>query len=156
MSLFSINVNGVTHEIEAEPQTPLLWILRDTLKLKGTKFGCGISQCGACTIHLDGQAVRSCALTLEMLEEEKIVTIEGLSEHLDHPVQIAWKQLDVPQCGYCQAGQMMTAAALLEENPKPSTEEIRNAMHGNICRCSAYSRIEKAVALAAKNLNPTS
>lgn len=125
-------------------------MLRDELDMVGTKYGCGIGQCGSCTVHLEGNAVRSCQLPISSLEGKEITTIEGLSEAGDHPVQLAWKEVDVPQCGYCQAGQIMTASAFLEQNPNPSNAEIRNAMHGNICRCASYNRIERAVALAAK------
>lgn len=149
MPTYTLNVNGATLSVEADQDTPVLWVLRDHANLVGTKFGCGIGQCGACTIHLDGAATRSCLLTVDQVKDAKITTIEGLSEHGDHPVQQAWKEVDVPQCGYCQAGQIMTAAAFLEENPSPSEEEIRGAMHGNICRCASYNRIEKAVKLAS-------
>ncbi len=127
----------------------MLWVLRDHLDMVGTKYGCGIAQCGACTIHLDGEAVRSCSLTAAMAEGKSITTIEGLSEDGTHPVQLAWEEVDVPQCGYCQAGQIMTASAFLETNPNPSEAEIKQAMHGNICRCASYTRIYRAVALAA-------
>lgn len=145
-----IKVNGQKHTVDVDPDTPVLWVLRDHLNLVGTKFGCGIAQCGACTIHLDGNAIRSCSLPIGQVQGE-ITTIEGLSENGDHPVQEAWKSLDVPQCGYCQAGQMMTASAFLDKNPSPTDEEIRNVMHGNICRCATYNRIEKAVRTAADN-----
>ena len=125
--------------------------MRDELSLKGTKFGCGIAQCGACTVHINDSAVRSCSLPVSSISGESITTIEGLSETGTHPVQLAWKEIDVPQCGYCQAGQIMTASAFLKEKPKPTKDEIREAMHGNICRCASYNRIEKAVKLAAKN-----
>jgi isoquinoline 1-oxidoreductase alpha subunit len=150
MKKFSLKINNKMHEVEVDESTPLLWVLRDELDLMGTKFGCGIGQCGACTIHFNGSAIRSCLLPISAAEGNEITTIEGLSEKNDHPVQKAWKELDVPQCGYCQAGQIMTAAAFLEENTNPSREEVRLAMHGNICRCAAYNRIEKAVVLAAK------
>ncbi|THD69819.1 (2Fe-2S)-binding protein [Robertkochia marina] len=149
MPTYTLNVNGNALSVEADSDTPVLWVLRDHANLVGTKFGCGIGQCGACTIHLDGAATRSCLLTVDQVKDARITTIEGLSEHGDHPVQQAWKEVDVPQCGYCQAGQIMTASAFLSENPNPSEEEIRSAMHGNICRCAAYNRIEKAVKLAA-------
>ncbi|NQX76734.1 (2Fe-2S)-binding protein [Gilvibacter sp.] len=151
MASLTITINGESRTITAAPETPLLWVLRDELGMVGTKFGCGIGQCGSCTVHLDGNAVRSCQLPVSALEGKKITTIEGLSEAGDHPVQVAWKEVDVPQCGYCQAGQIMTASAFLAQNPSPTSDEIRNAMHGNICRCAAYNRIEKAVAQAAKN-----
>jgi isoquinoline 1-oxidoreductase alpha subunit len=128
-------------------------VLRDELNLVGTKFGCGIAQCGACTVHVDGVAMKSCQLQVSVLKDVKITTIEGLSNDGKHPVQIAWKELDVPQCGYCQAGQIMTATAFLNENKNPSEEEIRVAMHGNICRCASYNRIEKAVQVAAKKMS---
>ena len=150
MASLSLKINGETRTVNASPDTPLLWVLRDELDMVGTKYGCGIGQCGSCTVHLDGNAVRSCQLAISSLEGKEITTIEGLSEAGDHPVQLAWKEVDVPQCGYCQAGQIMTASAFLEQNPNPSNAEIRNAMHGNICRCASYNRIERAVALAAK------
>lgn len=150
MASLTLKINGKSRTITAAPDTPLLWVLRDELQMVGTKYGCGIGQCGSCTVHLDGNAVRSCALPVSSLEGKEITTIEGLSEAGDHPVQQAWKEVDVPQCGYCQAGQIMTASAFLAENPNPSKEEIRNAMHGNICRCASYNRIENAVAIAAQ------
>lgn len=150
MASLSLKINGETRTVNASPDTPLLWVLRDELDMVGTKYGCGIGQCGSCTVHLDGNAVRSCQLPISSLEGKEITTIEGLSEAGDHPLQLAWKEVDVPQCGYCQAGQIMTASAFLEQNPNPSNAEIRNAMHGNICRCASYNRIERAVALAAK------
>ena len=150
MASLTLKINGKEQTITAAPDTPLLWVLRDELGMVGTKYGCGIGQCGSCTVHLDGSAVRSCALPVSSLEGKEITTIEGLSENGDHPVQEAWKEVDVPQCGYCQAGQIMTASAFLAQNSSPSTEEIRSAMHGNICRCASYNRIEKAVAIAAK------
>lgn len=150
MPTYNLNVNKKNHTVEADENMPLLWVLRDLLDLVGTKFGCGIGQCGACTIHLDGAASRSCLMPISSVGDAKITTIEGLSEDNSHPVQKAWKEVDVPQCGYCQAGQIMTASAFLENNPSPSKEEVRSAMHGNICRCSAYNRIEEAVNLAAK------
>jgi isoquinoline 1-oxidoreductase alpha subunit len=151
MSTFSIKVNGVEHTVEADDATPILWVLRDHLQLVGTKYGCGIGQCGACTIHIEGSAMRSCSLPISAAAGKSITTIEGLSENGTHPVQKAWVEHDVPQCGYCQAGQIMTAAALLEENSNPSDEEIKAAMHGNICRCGTYNRIRAAVKTAAKN-----
>ncbi len=138
------------HQIDVDPTTPMLWVLRDHLNLVGTKYGCGIAQCGACTIHLDGAAIRSCLTPVSVIEGGNITTIEGLSEDGDHPVQKAWLEHDVPQCGYCQAGQIMTASALLETNPNPSDEEIDAAMNGNICRCGTYTRIKQAIKTAAK------
>lgn len=152
MATYNLNVNGKQHRVEADPDTPMLWILRDHLDLVGTKFGCGIAMCGACTIHLDGHAVRACSYPVRAVEDKKIVTIEGLSEKGDHPVQKAWLALDVAQCGYCQAGQIMTAAALLQQNPNPSDEEIRFSMNGNLCRCGTYTRINRAIRTAAKDM----
>ncbi|NJN50399.1 MAG: (2Fe-2S)-binding protein [Polaribacter sp.] len=153
MPTYTITVNNESKTVSADADTPLLWVLRDELNLLGTKFGCGIAQCGACTVHLDGTAVRSCQLRIADLEGVKITTIEGLSKDGSHAVQEAWKEIDVPQCGYCQAGQIMTASAFLAENKNPTTEEIREAMHGNICRCASYNRIEKAVQLAATKMS---
>ncbi len=150
MPTYKLKINGVLNEIEASPDMPLLWALRDDLNMVGTKFGCGIGQCGACTVHIDGNASRSCQLQVSQLDGKEITTIEGLSEDGSHPVQQAWKEVDVPQCGYCQSGQIMTASAFLEKNANPSREEIRSAMHGNICRCASYNRIENAVAKAAE------
>ncbi|MBL7842910.1 MAG: (2Fe-2S)-binding protein [Cyclobacteriaceae bacterium] len=147
--MFKLHVNGKTREVDVAPDTPLLWVLRESLDLAGTKFGCGIAQCGACTVHLDGEAVRSCSMPVSAVGTGKVVTIEGLSEKGDHPVQQAWLEVDVMQCGYCQAGQMMSAAALLKKNPNPSDEEIFTAMNGNICRCGTYVRIREAVKKAA-------
>lgn len=152
MALFNLNINGKSQQVDVDPATPVLWVLRDHLDLVGTKFGCGISQCGACTIHLDGNAVRSCQLPISAAEGAQITTIEGLSENGEHPIQQAWVEHDVPQCGYCQAGQIMTAAALLQRNPNPSDEEIENAMNGNICRCGTYLRIKAAVKTASQKL----
>ncbi|WP_036385803.1 (2Fe-2S)-binding protein [Muricauda sp. MAR_2010_75] len=151
MANFTLSINGETHQVDVDPSTPMLWVLRDHLNLVGTKYGCGIAQCGACTVHLDGTATRSCMLTVSMVGNSEISTIEGLSENGDHPVQKAWLEVDVPQCGYCQAGQIMTASALLQKNPNPSDEEIEMAMNGNICRCGTYIRIKKAVKLAAES-----
>jgi isoquinoline 1-oxidoreductase subunit alpha len=153
MPIYNLTVNGKSMQVDAEPDTPLLWVLRDELDLVGTKFGCGIGQCGACTVHLDGAATRSCLLQVSSLESAKITTIEGISDDGTHPVQIAWKEHDVPQCGYCQAGQIMTATSFLKNNPTPSESEIRDAMSGNLCRCASYNRIEQAVATAAKKLS---
>tara|TARA_B110000003_G_scaffold152808_3_gene153539 strand:+ start:9127 stop:9585 length:459 start_codon:yes stop_codon:yes gene_type:complete len=152
MPNYTLKINGKEKTVTAESDTPLLWILRDELNMLGTKFGCGIAQCGACTVHIGDSAVRSCSIPVSSISGQFITTIEGLSENGTHPVQEAWKEIDVPQCGYCQAGQIMTASAFLKENSTPSKEEIRGAMHGNICRCASYNRIEKAVELAAKNL----
>lgn len=150
MATFTIQVNGQEHQVAVSPDTPLLWVLRDTIRLVGTKYGCGIGQCGACTVHLDGSPVRSCSIPVSALAGKSITTIEGLSENGDHPLQLAWQETDVPQCGYCQAGQIMSAAALLKKNPNPSDEDIDTAMKGNICRCGTYNRIRKAIHLAAK------
>jgi len=151
MANINLNINGEQKTIDVDPNTPVLWVLRDHLNLVGTKYGCGIAQCGACTIHLDGNAVRSCILPVSQVENKKITTIEGISVNADHPVQKAWLEHDVPQCGYCQAGQIMTAVALLNKNPTPSDEEIESAMNGNICRCGTYLRIRAAVKTAAKS-----
>ena len=153
MGSYNLKINGKNVSVEVDSDTPLLWVLRDELSLVGTKYGCGIGQCGSCTVHIDGVATRSCLLPASRLEGSEIITIEGLSHDKLHPVQDAWKELDVPQCGYCQAGQIMTASSFLKQNPNPNTEEIRNAMHGNLCRCASYNRIEKAVALAAKKMS---
>jgi isoquinoline 1-oxidoreductase alpha subunit len=153
MATFNLNVNGKKQAVDVDPETPVLWVLRDHLDLVGTKFGCGMAQCGACTIHIDGTATRSCMLPVSSVGDQKITTIEGLSEKGDHPVQKAWLEHDVPQCGYCQAGQIMSAAALLKENPTPTDEQIETAMNGNICRCGTYVRIKAAVKTASKNLN---
>jgi isoquinoline 1-oxidoreductase subunit alpha len=148
MATYQLNVNGENREVEAVPNTPLLWVLRDNLNLTGTKYGCGVAQCGACTVHLDGTAVRSCSLPVSAIGNKKVTTIEGLSsgENL-HPVQQAWMDENVPQCGYCQTGQIMSAAALIEKNPTPS--DIEAAMSGNICRCGTYERIRKAIKKAS-------
>lgn len=150
MPSYSITVNGTPHSVDVSADTPLLWVLRDHLNLLGTKYGCGIALCGTCTVHMNGNPVRSCMMTIESVQGSEVTTIEGLSEDGSHPVQQAWKEVDVPQCGYCQSGQIMTAAALLERNPNPSSDEIREAMHGNLCRCASYQRIYQAVELAAK------
>ena len=152
MALFTLNVNGKSVEVNVDPDTPMLWVLRDHLQLVGTKYGCGIAQCGACTVHLNGVAVRSCSMPVSSVGEQAITTIEGLSEDGSHPVQEAWIEHDVPQCGYCQAGQIMTAAALLAQNANPSDEEIMTGMNGNICRCGTYVRIRAAVKTAASNM----
>ena len=153
MPTFNLTINDKKHTVEADMDTPLLWVLRDQLNFVGTKYGCGIGQCGACTVHVNGTATRSCLLKISQAEGMKITTIEGLSEDGSHPVQEAWKEIDVPQCGYCQSGQIMTASAFLENNSNPSDSEIRNAMHGNICRCASYNSIEKAVKVAAEKLS---
>lgn len=150
MAKYTLQINGKRYQTEADPDTPLLWVLRDNLGLVGTKFGCGIAQCGACTIHLNGEATRACVLPVSSVGTAKVTTIEGLSANGDHPVQKAWEAVDAPQCGYCQAGQIMTAVAFLKRTPKPTTEQIETAMSGNICRCGTYHRIREAVALAAK------
>jgi isoquinoline 1-oxidoreductase alpha subunit len=146
---FNLNVNGKTVTVDVPGEMPLLWAIRDVLNLKGTKYGCGIAQCGACTVHLDGVATRSCSIPVSTVGNKKVTTIEGLSADGRHPVQIAWQDVDVPQCGYCQAGQIMTAAALLAKTPKPSDAEITQGMSGNICRCGTYVRIHEAVKRAA-------
>ncbi len=151
MATYNLKINGKRKEVEADADTPLLWVLRDHLSLVGTKFGCGIAQCGACTVHVDGVAVRSCSLPVSRIEDKSVVTIEGLSKSGDHPVQKAWIEHDVPQCGYCQGGQIMSAAALLNQNPNPSDQEIDSAMNGNICRCGTYVRIKAAIKTAAAN-----
>jgi len=153
MPNYTLHINGKKRSVTADADTPLLWVLRDELSLVGTKFGCGIAQCGACTVHIDGVATKSCQMQVSYLDDVIITTIEGLSEDGKHPVQQAWKELDVPQCGYCQAGQIMTASAFLEEHKNPSEEEIRKAMNGNICRCASYNRIEKAVKVAAEKMS---
>lgn len=153
MATFNLNINGKQQQVDVDPSTPMLWVLRDHLNLLGTKFGCGIAQCGACTIHLNGNATRACALPVSAVADQEITTIEGLSENGDHPVQQAWLEMDVPQCGYCQAGQIMSAAALLKSNPNPGDEEIESAMNGNICRCGTYVRIKQAIKLASNNSN---
>jgi len=144
-----LKVNGQTLDVDAAPDTPLLWVLRDHLNMTGTKYGCGMALCGACTVHVDGQATRSCVLPLRAVEGRSITTIEGLSRDRSHPVQKAWLEIDVPQCGYCQSGQIMAAAALLGSNPHPSDTEIDAAMSGNLCRCGTYVRIRQAIHRAA-------
>lgn len=151
MAKFRLNVNKVEHEVDVDPSTPLLWVLRDHLDLVGTKYGCGIAQCGACTVHLNDVAVRACVTSISMVGNQPVTTVEGLSKAGDHPVQKAWLEHDVAQCGYCQAGQIMTASALLKQNPAPTDDEIKSAMNGNICRCGTYVRITEAVKTAAKN-----
>ena len=152
MPIFKLLINGKQYQPDVAADTPLLWVLRDHLGLVGTKYGCGIAQCGACTVHINGAAVRSCVLPVSAVKNSAVTTIEGLSANGDHPLQTAWDEVDVAQCGYCQAGQLMTAAALLKKNPHPSSEEINNAMQGNICRCGAYHRIHEAIQVASKKI----
>ncbi len=152
MPIFKLSINGKQYQPDVAEDTPLLWVLRDHLGLVGTKYGCGIAQCGACTVHVNGTAVRSCVLPVSSVKNSAVTTIEGLSANGDHPLQTAWDEVDVAQCGYCQAGQLMTAAALLKKNPHPSSEEINNAMQGNICRCGAYHRIHEAIKVASKKI----
>ena len=149
---FTITINGQTHKTDVDGNMPLLWFLRDTLELTGTKYGCGMGVCGSCTVHLDGRAVRSCLMTVKVADGKEVTTIEGLSKDGTHPLQIAWLENNVPQCGYCQSGQIMTAAELLAKNPDPKSSEINDAMQGNICRCGTYKRIRKAVTDAAKQM----
>jgi len=153
MPVYTLNVNGKMHKVDVAADTPLLWVLRDNLRLVGTKFGCGVGSCGACTIHLNGNANRACLLPVSSVGTSKVTTIEGLSEKGDHPLQLAWDEVDVPQCGYCQAGQIMTAAAFLKKNPNPTLEQVETAMNGNLCRCAAYHRIREAVLVASKKNN---
>jgi isoquinoline 1-oxidoreductase alpha subunit len=148
--MVTLNINKKTYNIDVDPDMPLLWALRDVIGLVGTKYGCGVAQCGACVVHLDGEAVRSCVTKVSRAAGKKVTTIEGLSENSDHPLQKAWLELDVPQCGYCQSGQLMSAAVLLRENPNPTDQDIDDAMAGNICRCGTYLRIRKAIHLAAE------
>jgi aerobic-type carbon monoxide dehydrogenase small subunit (CoxS/CutS family) len=148
--MITLNVNGRDLKADVEPDTPLLWALRDGLGLTGTKFGCGMAQCGACTVHLDGEPIRSCVTPVSAVGSKKVTTIEGLSADGTHPVQRAWEAEQVPQCGYCQSGQLMSAAALLARNPRPSDDDIDKAMAGNICRCGTYQRIRKAIHTAAE------
>ncbi|MGH9792874.1 MAG: (2Fe-2S)-binding protein [Candidatus Acidiferrales bacterium] len=147
--MITLTVNRKRQQVDADPSTPLLWVLRDTLGLTGTKYGCGMAQCGACVVHLEGEAVRSCVTPVSRAAGKRITTIEGLSANLNHPLQKAWIEVDVPQCGYCQSGQIMAAAVLLRENPKPTDQDIDDAMSGNICRCGAYPRIRSAIHRAA-------
>jgi isoquinoline 1-oxidoreductase alpha subunit len=150
MAKYNLNVNGKSVAVDVLPDTPLLWVLRDELNLVGTKYGCGIAQCGACTVHLNGAAVRACSLPVSSIGNKKVTTIEGLSQNGDHPLQLAWDEADVPQCGYCQAGQIMTAAAFLKRNSNPTDKDIDTAMAGHICRCGTYKRIRQAIHIAAK------
>ena len=151
MTQFKITVNGESRQIDVTPDTPVLWVLRDHLDLPGTKFGCGIGECGACTVHVDGVASKSCLLPIASVGTSEITTIEGLSENGDHPLQKAWLEHDVPQCGYCQSGQIMNAASLLMKNPNPSDSVIDSAMNGNLCRCGTYIRVKAAIKTAAAN-----
>jgi len=148
--MLKLTVNDTEHSLDVEPDTPLLWVIRDHLNLTGTKYGCGIAACGACTVHVDGQAIRSCVTPVSAVAGQAVVTIEGISEHADHPVQRAWLELDVPQCGYCQSGQIMQAAALLAQSKKPTDADIDAAMSGVLCRCGTYQRIRAAIHRAAE------
>lgn len=150
MAHYALNINGVTHQVDVAADTPLLWVLRDTLGLVGTKFGCGVGSCGACMVHLGGIPTRSCMTPVSTVGRKKVLTIEGLAAQGDHPLQTAWQELDVPQCGYCQGGQIMTAAALLQETAHPTDAEIDDAMAGNLCRCAAYQRIRAGIHRAAE------
>ena len=150
MAKITLNINGKDHTVQVSEDVPLLWVIREHLQLTGTKFGCGISQCGACTVHVDGQPMRSCQLRVSRVAGRKITTIEGIAE--DHPVKQAWIDVQVPQCGYCQSGQIMSAVALVESNPDPSDQEIIQAMEGNLCRCGTYTRIKKAIKQAAQGV----
>ena len=147
-----LHVNGIARELDIDPSTPLLWVLRDHLNMTGTKFGCGIAMCGACTVHVNGSATRSCRVPLEAVADAQITTIEGLSANASHPLQKVWVEANVPQCGYCQAGQIMSAAALLAKKPKPTSAEIDTAMNGNLCRCGTYHRIREAIVLASNKI----
>ena len=148
--MISLNINQKTYQVDVDPDMPLLWVIRDVIGLTGTKYGCGVAQCGACTVHLNGKALRSCVARVKSADGQQIVTIEGLSQNNDHPLQLAWQEIDVPQCGYCHSGQLMSAAVLLREKPDPTDEDIDAAMAGNICRCGTYLRIRKAIHLAAE------
>ena len=154
MAHITLTVNGKAHAVDVDPQTPLLWVLRDTLNMTGTKYGCGIAQCGACTVHLDGEATRSCATAVEDVQGRKITTIEGLSADRSHPAQLAWIAEQVPQCGYCQSGMLMTTAELLKRKPKPTDADIDEAISGHICRCGTYPRLRKAIKTAAAMAAP--
>ena len=153
MAKYTLKINGKALQVDVDPSTPMLWVLRDHLNLLGTKFGCGMAQCGACTVHLDGAAIRSCSYPVSAVGKQAITTIEGLSANGDHPLQKAWLEHDVAQCGYCQTGQIMSASALLKSNPNPSDADIDAAMSGNICRCGTYLRIKEAIKTAAKTSN---
>ncbi|MCE7054274.1 (2Fe-2S)-binding protein [Algoriphagus sp. AGSA1] len=148
--MITTTINGIQHQLDVDPKMPLLWVIRDIIGLRGTKYGCGVAQCGACVVHLNGEAVRSCVTNVSRVAGQKVTTIEGLSNNNDHPLQIAWDKENVPQCGYCQSGQIMSAAVLLRENANPGDEDINAAMSGNICRCGTYLRIRKAIHLAAE------
>lgn len=150
MPNYTLNINNQEHKVEVDKDMPLLWVLRDSLEMVGTKFGCGIAQCGACTVHLNGGAVRSCSVPVSAVGDKKITTIEGLDKNHKHPLQEAWRKFDVPQCGYCQAGQIMNAAALLKNKPSPTDDDIDNAMAGNLCRCGTYTRIKAAIKSISK------
>jgi isoquinoline 1-oxidoreductase subunit alpha len=152
MANYNLKINGKSYQVDVEEDTPLLWVLRDHLGLVGTKYSCGIAQCGACTVHINGESTFSCVRPVSSIGSDEVTTIEGLSEDGNHPVQQAWDEVDVAQCGYCQAGQIMTAASLLKKNPNPSMEEIEEGMNGNICRCGTYHKIREAVALAEKKI----
>jgi isoquinoline 1-oxidoreductase alpha subunit len=152
MAIFNLNINGKEYRADVAADTPLLWVLRDHLGLVGTKFGCGIAECGACTVLVENNAVKSCVFIVSRVKSSKVTTIEGLSVNGDHPLQVAWDEVDVPQCGYCQAGQIMAAAALLKRNPKPTDQQIDDTMHDNICRCCAYHRIREAVKSASTKI----
>lgn len=149
--MIRFNLNGSERSVDVDPSMPLLWVLRDVLTLTGSKYGCGIAQCGACTVHIDDQPVRACVMPISAVAGKNVVTIEGLSNNVDHPVQAAWKKHNVPQCGYCQSGQIMSAVALLEQNANPTDEEIDNYMQGNICRCGTYPRIKAAIKTASSH-----
>lgn len=151
--MIRFNLNGSERSVDVDPSMPLLWVLRDVLTLTGSKYGCGIAQCGACTVHIDDQPVRACVMPISAVAGKNVITIEGLSNNVDHPVQAAWKKHNVPQCGYCQSGQIMSAVALLSHTPKPTDEQIELAMSGNICRCGTYTRIKEAIHLASKTSN---
>ena len=153
MASFKLNINGSVHDVDVEPDTPLLWVIRDTINLKGTKFGCGIAMCGACTVHLDGQPIRSCVTPVSSVSKAQITTIEGNNSKEGQAVKDAWESVAVPQCGYCQSGQIMSATALLQNNQSPNDKDIDSAMSGNICRCSTYSRIRQAIDVASKSVN---